>query len=117
MSCLRRVIVINGNGNTSSLVFGQRSAAGDITLFDFSTATRFTLTFDVDGTETVIDTDDAATATAIRDGGDGEVIFDLGGASIPVGKYEASLVVYNPTYTSGFLLHEGEASTLELDVR
>jgi len=116
MSCLERILVINGAGNTASLVFGMQSTGGAVQLFPFGDATRYTLTFTLaDGSEMVIDTDDDPDAITFL--GDGEIEFDLGGLSIPAGLYIADLRVFTPTYPTGFLLHSGEAHTAELDVR
>ena len=114
MSCLEKVLVINGAGNTSKLVFGIQATNQTVSLFDFTGVTRYTLTFTVAGVVTVLDT--AITAGIITSIGDGELEFDLGAAGIPIGSYVADLRIFNATYPTGFLLHEGDGHSLMLDV-
>ncbi len=115
MSCLERILVINGVGNTARLIFGVQTTGGAVSLFDFSDATRYVLTIDVNGTPMVIDTDDEPDAIASI--GSGELEFDLGALAIPAGIYIGDLVVYTPAYPTGYLLHQGEGHTMTLDVR
>lgn len=116
MSCLQVVRVFNGRENTAAQVFGVVGSDGSVALFDFTTATRYTLTFDVDGTPMVIDTDVDA-GTIVEGVGDGELVFDLGDEAIPVGVYTADLVVYSPTYPTGYIMDVHDGHTLTLDVR
>jgi hypothetical protein len=107
MSCLPTVRVINGRNNTDGVVFGMVEGAA-AELYDFTSITRMTLTFDVDGTETVIDS--ALEPTAITWGTtNGEVTFDLGDQAIPAGTYITQLVVYAAAYPDGYLMDVGES--------
>lgn len=115
MSCLEKILVLNGDANTAGLIFGYTATNGTVGLWDFGDATRFTLTIDIDGTPMVIDTDDDP--GVIADAGNGELTFDLGALSIPAGKYIGDLRVFNPEYTTGYLLHSGDGHTMQLDVR
>jgi hypothetical protein len=118
MSCLQTIRVFNGRENTAAQVFGLVAADGTASLFDFSTATRFTLTFTVDGVVRVIDTAVLAEATTMVEGpGAGEITFDLGDEAIPAGVYIADLVFYSPTYPTGYMLDAEDGHTLQLDVR
>lgn len=84
-------IVYDNRDNESLVVFKQNNVA-----IDLSSATRFVLV--VGGV--TIDTNVSATAietTLVT----GELKFDIGGFNIPVGKHEATLIVYDPSSPNG----------------
>ena len=96
-------------------MFGIQATNQTVSLFDFTGVTRYTLTFTVGAVVTVLDTN--ITPGIITSIGDGELEFDLGAAGITPGTYVADLRIFNPTYPTGFLLHEGDGHSLVLDVR
>lgn len=108
MSCLQTIRVITDRDNTAGLVFGMVAAGGTAELYDFTAATRMTLTITVDGVATVMDSDVDPTLIDWS-AGEGEVSFALGHEGIPVGTYQAQLVVYSALYPSGYLMDVGES--------
>lgn len=79
--------------NTIDLVLMADGVAADL-----AAVTRVTLSFG--------DTDvDSATAAGVFDwsGGSGLLTLQLGGQEIAVGRYDARLVVYDPTHANGIV--------------
>lgn len=107
MTCLVTARVITDRDNTATLIFGTETA-GVGALWDFTDATRMTLTITVAGVVTVMDSD-VDPLLIDWSSGDGEVIFALGHEGIPVGSYPAQLVVYSTLYPSGYLMDVGES--------
>ena len=108
MSCLQTVRVITGRDNTAGLVFGMVITGGAAELYDFTSATRMTLTITVAGVVTVMDSD-VDPLLIDWSAGSGEVSFALGHEGIPLGTYAAQLVVYSAMYPSGYLMDVGES--------
>lgn len=118
MSCVRTTITVyNGYSNTCTVVFGIETA-GVLSLYDFSTATRMVLRLydENDVNQATVDTDDSSDAMDWS-GGDGEVVFDLGGESIDAGSYQAQLAVYDPSdVLPKLLVDDGEVYTMNVEV-
>ncbi len=87
-------VVYDNRDNSASILF---SLGG--TPIDFSAATRFLLTV---GAVTV-DTDTSPTAITTT-ATTGELEFLLGQEGLPVGKTNASLIVFDPGHTNGQVL-------------
>lgn len=100
--------VYQGRDNISLVLF-KDSATG--IAIDFSTATRYVLTLGV----SIVDTDISSTAivtTAV----DGELQFDLGDLSLPLGMQYATLTVYDPAHSNGQVIVCAPEQVLSFDV-
>lgn len=83
-----------GRDNALDLLFVEN---GDVV--DISNTIRITIEFD----DTVIDSDTRPDAFDWSDGEDGKLYLTLGDENIPIGSYNALIVIYDSIYTDGMV--------------
>lgn len=112
--------VLNGQNNPETLIFGFK-VSGVVGLYDFTNTTRIVLKLydSSDVLQVTIDTD--ISAAAIDWSGspmEGELVFDLGGEGIAAGKYQAKMVVYDPSKPLGQLfIDDGDDYSFDVEVK
>jgi len=100
-------IVYDTRNNVALVAFKEGATA-----IDFASATRFILVLGSNIVDTAI-TATAITATATT----GELKFDLGQLSLPVGNYAATLTVFDPVHPQGQVLACSDDKLLIFKVR
>lgn len=95
-------LVYIGNDNPA-IIYVSQTVLGVTTTLDLSAVTRMTL--ELEGHDTVLDTDDDATLIDWS-AGSGAIEFNLSGAAldISVGRYRATLIAFDPDHTNGQVL-------------
>lgn len=118
MACNKTTLtVMSGFNNPATMVFGFKQA-GVVSTYDFTATTRIVLKLydSNDVLQATIDSDVSPTAITWS-GGEGEVVFDLGGEGIAVGSYQAQMIVYDPAKPLGQLfVDEGEIYSFNVTV-
>lgn len=100
--------VYQGRDNISLVLFKDSTTNAAI---DFSTATRFVLTLGASVVDTDIDSAAIVTTAVV-----GELQFDLGNLSLPLGMQYATLTVYDPAHPNGQIIVCAPEQALSFDV-